>query len=145
MTRLRAAGQSRHRLGRPRIALLIVDDNRDMRELYAEYFVAKRFDVETAIDGREGAQGAVLSLPDIIVTDLSMPHLDGWAMIRRLKADARTAHIPIIACTGQVLDASAERALDAGCDAYLVKPCLPEDLLREIRRVLARHSGRRTA
>lgn len=114
-----------------------------MREIYETYFVVKGFSVETATDGREGFNSAVRRPPDIVVTDLSMPHLDGWEMMRRLKTDPRTAHIPLIACTGQVLGRSAERALDAGCDAYLVKPCLPEDVLREIRRVLATDASRR--
>jgi CheY-like chemotaxis protein len=68
--------------------------------------------------------------------DLMMPRLDGWEAIRRLKRDWRTRRIPIIACTGHVIGSSAERALDAGCDGYITKPCLPADLLAEIRRVL---------
>ena len=123
--------------------MLIVDDNRDMREIYQTYFRAKGFDVHTASDGLEGFDTAVHRVPGIVVADLSMPHVDGWELIRRLKNDARTMHIPIIACTGQALGGPAERAVDAGCDAYVVKPCLPEDLLRETRRVLAVHASRR--
>jgi two-component system, cell cycle response regulator DivK len=146
MTSPQAAGHSRHPNRRARTTLLIVEDNRDMRELYETYFVAKGFGVETASDGRQGFDSAIQRSPDLVVTDLSMPHVDGWEMIRRLKNDLRTAHIPIIACTGQILGGSAERALDAGCDAYVLKPCLPEALLRETRRVLANHpSQRRTA
>jgi two-component system, cell cycle response regulator DivK len=139
----KTAGHARRPNRRTRTTVLIVDDNRDMREIYETYLVAKGFSVETASDGREGFDSAIHSPPDIVVTDLSMPHLDGWEMIRRLKNDLRTAHIPIIACTGQILGASAERALDAGCDAYVMKPCLPESLLREVRRVLATHPSRR--
>ncbi len=86
---------------------------------------------------------AVASRPDVIVMDLSMPMLDGWAAIRAMKRHRGTARIPIIACTGHVEGGSGEAAIDAGCDAYLLKPCLPEHLLKEIRTQLARASQRR--
>jgi two-component system, cell cycle response regulator DivK len=126
-------------------SVLIVDDNQDLRELYAAYFEAAGFRVATATDGVTGFAEAVTGHPDVIVTDLSMPHVDGWEMTRRLKSDPRTRHVPIIACTGRVLGSSAERALEAGCDAYVIKPFLPDDLLREARRALARHTRRRSA
>ena len=69
--------------------------------------------------------------------DLSLPHMDGWEAIRRLKRDPVTTGIPIIACTAHVLGKSCERAVDAGCNAYLTKPCLPARLLAEVQRVLA--------
>ncbi len=123
--------------------ILIVEDNGDLRELYSTYFTSQGFRVQTASDGHIALAHAVERTPDLIVTDLSMPHLGGWEMTRRLKHDPRTAHIPVIACTGHILGNSAEGALDAGCDAYVVKPCLPEDLLREARRLLARSPTRR--
>jgi CheY-like chemotaxis protein len=123
--------------------ILIVEDNLDLRELYSMYFTSQGFRVETASDGHSALAHAMERRPDLIVTDLSMPHLGGWEMTRRLKNDPRTAHIPVIACTGHPLGASPERALDAGCDAYVLKPCLPQDLLREARRLLARSSSQR--
>ena len=126
--------------------VLVIDDNGDLRELYATYFLAAGFRVDTASDGIAGLAHARQVFPDVIVADLSMPHLDGWEMTRRLKNDPRTARIPIIAVTGRTLGGSAERALDAGCDAYCVKPCLPDVLLRETRRLLdARATHRRSA
>lgn len=123
--------------------ILIVEDNDDLRELYSIYFTSQGFRVQTASDGQIALVHAVECRPDLIVTDLSMPHLGGWEMTRRLKHDPRTAHIPVLACTGRTLGISAESALDAGCDAYVVKPCLPEDLLREARRLLDRSPARR--
>src|SRR5881396_3124854 len=105
--------------------VLFVDDNGDLRNLYATYFEAEGFRVDTAGDGVTGLAHARAALPDVIVADLSMPHLDGWEMTRRLKRDPLTAHIPVIACTGHAYGGAAERALDAGCDAYIVKPYLP--------------------
>jgi two-component system, cell cycle response regulator DivK len=82
--------------------------------------------------------------------DLSLPVMDGWEATRRLKADQRTAHIPIVALTGHALAGISEGAKRAGCDAFVTKPCLPEDLVKEIRRVLGqsvqppRKKGRRS-
>ena len=118
--------------------ILIVEDERDQREMYAGYFSAKRFTVLTAPDGLTAIQLVHALKPDVIVTDLAIPHIDGWALASRLRADPETAHIPIIACSAHVLGGAAERALVAGCTAYVTKPCLPQDLLREVRRVLAR-------
>src|SRR5204862_1595884 len=90
--------------GRRSPVILIVEDNRDQRDMYAAYFAAKRFTVLTATDGREALQIAHADAPDVIVTDLSMPHLDGWEATRRLKEDPLTAGIPVIACSARVLD-----------------------------------------
>jgi CheY-like chemotaxis protein len=122
----------------PAPLVLVCDDNVQDREMYATYFLARGFRVQTAGDGETGFQYAVESRPDVIVMDLSMPRLDGWEATRRLKADGRTRHIPVIACTGHAFGASVERALIVGCDAYVVKPCAPDDLLKEVRRLLAR-------
>jgi two-component system cell cycle response regulator DivK len=122
--------------------ILIVEDNEDTRLLYERYLSAQGFRVQTATDGVQAlAMSQVVERPDVIVMDLSMPHLDGLEATRRLKADPRTAAIPVIACTGRLLSVFVERALEAGCAAYLVKPCLPRELLAEVRRVLAGRRG----
>jgi two-component system cell cycle response regulator DivK len=119
-----------------RLLALVVDDDLDTREMYGTYLTTRGFRVLMAANGVEAIEIAERERPDVIVMDLMMPHLDGWEASRRLKADGRTRRIPIIACTGVGIGSSAERALDAGCDGYLTKPCLPEHLLAEIRRVL---------
>jgi two-component system cell cycle response regulator DivK len=68
--------------------------------------------------------------------DLSLPVMDGWEATRRLKAEPRTAHIPVVALTGHALAGISDGAKKAGCDAFVTKPCLPEDLVKEIRKVL---------
>jgi CheY-like chemotaxis protein len=68
--------------------------------------------------------------------DLSLPVMDGWEATRRLKADERTASIPVVALTGHALAGISEGAKKAGCDSFVTKPCLPEDLVKEIRRIL---------
>jgi CheY-like chemotaxis protein len=119
---------------RPRV--LLVDDYPDAREMYSEYLQFSGFDVIEAANGMEALQRAVETSPDIILMDLSLPVMDGWEATRRLKADERTAEIPVVALTGHALAGISEGAKQAGCDAFVTKPCLPEDLVREIRRVL---------
>jgi two-component system cell cycle response regulator DivK len=69
--------------------------------------------------------------------------MDGWEATRRLKADKRTASIPVVALTGHALAGISEGAKRAGCDAFVTKPCLPEDLVKEIRRVLESTSNKK--
>ena len=119
-----------------RSRVLVVDDYADAREMYSEYLQFSGFDVVEATNGREALQRAVEDQPDIILMDLSWPVMDGWEATRRLKADDRTAAIPVVALTGHALAGISEGAMKAGCDAFVTKPCLPEDLVREIRKVL---------
>jgi CheY-like chemotaxis protein len=119
---------------RPRV--LIVDDYPDAREMYAEYLDFSGFEVVEAENGMEALQRAIETEPDIILMDLSLPVMDGWEATRRLKADKRTASIPVVALTGHALAGISEGAKKAGCDAFVTKPCLPEDLVKEIRKVL---------
>ena len=74
--------------------------------------------------------------------DLALPRMDGWEATRRLKNDPRTRHIPIVALTGHALAGHAEGAREAGCDAFVTKPCLPDALVAEIKRLLDAHGGR---
>ena len=124
---------------RPRV--LLVDDYPDAREMYTEYLEFSGFDVVQAGNGMEAIQRAADATPDIILMDLSLPVMDGWEATRRLKADARTASIPVVALTGHALAGISEGAKRAGCDAFVTKPCLPEDLVKEIRRVLSEPSS----
>jgi CheY-like chemotaxis protein len=122
------------KLDRPRV--LLVDDYPDAREMYTEYLQYSGFDVVEAGNGIEALQRAVDETPDIILMDLSLPVMDGWEATRRLKADQRTASIPVVALTGHALAGISEGAKKAGCDAFVTKPCLPEDLVKEIRKIL---------
>jgi two-component system, cell cycle response regulator DivK len=126
------------RLSPPAPLVVVVEDDEDVRSVHAHYLAAHGFRVETAADGKTALRLITETRPDIVVMDLSLPALNGWEATRRLKHDLRTAHIPIIAYSGHAQGWSVEHALDAGCDAYVVKPCSPEDLLAEIQRVLAR-------
>jgi two-component system cell cycle response regulator DivK len=119
---------------RPRV--LVVEDYADAREMYSEYLQYSGYEVVEATNGMEALQRAVEDQPDIILMDLSLPVMDGWEATRRLKADVRTADIPVVALTGHALAGISDGALRAGCDAFVTKPCLPEDLVKEIKKVL---------
>jgi two-component system cell cycle response regulator DivK len=123
--------------------VLLVEDDRDGRLLYAEWLDQAGFRVEQAHNGLQALERAFDLLPAAVVTDLNIPGIDGYELTRRLKADERTARIPIIAVTGYAPFAQdPSRADRAGCDAVIPKPCLPDDLESTIRSLLddARHT-----
>jgi two-component system cell cycle response regulator DivK len=126
----------------PAPLVLVVDDYAATREMYFRYLTSKGMRVLVAGEGLTALRLAEREQPDVIVMDLSLPLLDGWEAIWRLKGNSRTAHIPIIACTGNVVGGSGERAIAAGCDAYVIKPCLPEQLFEQILGLLARNTRR---
>jgi len=117
--------------------VLVVDDFADNREMYSEYLSFSGYEVIEARNGKEAIEAAQERLPDIIIMDLSLPVMDGWEATRRLKADDRTRGIPVVALTGHALAGHSKGAKEAGCDSFLAKPCLPDQLVREIRRMLA--------
>jgi two-component system, cell cycle response regulator DivK len=130
------------RCGRPeavvrsRHLVLVVDDFEDNRSMYAVYLSYSGYDVVEAADGVEAVEVARRTMPDIVVMDLSLPLMDGWEATRRLKADERTRHIPVIALTGHALAGHSRDAHAAGCDAFLSKPCLPENLVEKVQELI---------
>ena len=127
---------------RERQLVLVVEDYQDAREMYAAYLQFSGFAVAEAGNGVEAIEKTHELLPDIVLMDLALPRMDGWEATRRLKNDERTRHIPIVALTGHALAGHAEGARDAGCDAFVTKPCLPDALVAEIRRLLEHHRGK---
>lgn len=123
--------------------ILVVDDYQDAREMYAEYLRFSGFRVAEARNGNEALEQAFALKPDLILMDLSLPGMDGWEATRRLKADEQTRHIPIVALTGHALAGASEGARRAGCDSFVTKPCLPDDLVVEVRRMLDLRQNRR--
>jgi CheY-like chemotaxis protein len=115
----------------------VVEDYQDAREMYAAYLQFSGYRVAEASNGLEAVEKARELLPAIILMDLALPKMDGWEATRLLKADERTRNIPIVALTGHALAGHAEGARQAGCDAFVTKPCLPDVLVAEIQRMLA--------
>jgi CheY-like chemotaxis protein len=116
--------------------VLVVDDSEDNREVYVHYLLLSGFRVEMAVDGVEAVEKAASLRPDIIIMDLAMPRLDGWEATRRIRAAPATSRIPVIALTGNADSESKRRTHEVGCSGYLTKPCLPDVLVSEIRRLL---------
>jgi two-component system, cell cycle response regulator DivK len=117
--------------------VLVVEDYQDAREMYAAYLQFSGYRVAEATNGEEAIEQALALRPDIILMDLALPKMDGWEATRRLKSDDRTRHIPVVALTGHALAGHADGAREAGCDAFVTKPCLPDELVAEIKRMLA--------
>jgi CheY-like chemotaxis protein len=118
--------------------ILLVEDEAELRQMYAEQFVLSGFDVIQAGNGADAISDTTTHSPDVVLMDLSLPVLDGWEATRRLKSDTRTSHIPVVALTAHDGSGELERATRAGCDWFVPKPCPPDALIAEIRRVLAR-------
>ena len=118
-------------------SVLLVEDDQEGRRLYAEWLTDAGFHVEQAHNGLQALDRAFSSQPDVVVTDLDIPGIDGFELTRRLKQDPRTCDIPVLAITGYAPFASDPgRVLRAGCDAVLSKPCSPDDLETAIRSLL---------
>jgi len=112
--------------------VLVVDDMSETRELFCLYFEMQGVRVRMAPDGIAALKAILAERPDVIVLDLAMPRMTGWEFIRLLRQDERMSGIPVVTLSGQ--DAR-ESAIQAGANAYLEKPCLPADVLAEVRRV----------
>jgi two-component system, cell cycle response regulator DivK len=128
--------------GNQRPSVLIVEDDRDGRLLYVEWLQQAGFRVEQAHNGLQALERAVEATPDVVVTDLNIPGIDGFELTRRLRQDPRTRDVPVLAVTGYAaFAADPGRAERAGCDAVLPKPCSAEALEAAIRRLIE-DSGR---
>ena len=112
--------------------ILLVEDNELNRDMLTRRLKRKGFAVICANNGQEGIDFAQSKNPDIILMDLSLPVVDGWAAAKRLKANIATKSIPIIALTAHAMKGDREKALEAGCDDYDTKPIDLERLLDKI-------------
>ena len=110
--------------------------------MYAAYLQFSGYRVAEATNGLEAIEKTIELMPDIILMDLALPKVDGWEATKRLKSDERTRHIPIVALTGHALAGFAEGAREAGCDSFVTKPCLPDALVAEVRRMLTATGSR---
>lgn len=125
--------------------ILIVDDLKDVRDLYGHFLRQRGFRVAWANDGHEAFDSALRLQPDLIIMDLSMPRMRGGEATRRLKAEEKTKHIPVVVLTAYASDDMAQTALAAGFDGFLTKPCWPDALLAEINRQLERKDAKDSA
>lgn len=119
------------------LLILLVEDNELNRDMLSRRLRRRGYEVDCALDGLSAIDMATDRQPALILMDLSLPVVDGWEATRRLKADPRTAHIPVVALTAHAMHGDRQRALDAGCDDYDTKPVNFERLLDKITALLA--------
>ncbi len=118
--------------------ILLVEDNELNRDMLSRRLLRKGFTVDVAVDGQEGVDAARALQPDVVLLDMSLPVKDGWMVAEELKGDPATRDIGIIALTAHAMDGDRERALDAGCDDYDIKPV---DLPRLLGKIAALTGG----
>ncbi len=114
-----------------RAKILLADDNADMRE-YVTRLLRARFEVKAVSDGREALEAALAEPPDLVLTDVMMPQLDGFGLLKALRADARTKHLPIIMLSARAGEEAQVVGFEAGADDYLVKPFSARELLARV-------------
>jgi two-component system cell cycle response regulator DivK len=117
--------------------ILIADDDLDNRAILAATLASAGYRVLQAPDGAAALSEARRLPPDLVLMDLSMPVLDGYAATREFKKDNFLSRIPVLALTAFALAGDEAKALAAGCDGYITKPCLPAEILRRVARELA--------
>ena len=123
--------------------VLLVEDHLDTRQMYAE-FLGLDFNVVTAADGENALTMMRLQPPDVIVTDLSLPGIDGFELIARVRSDATLRGIPVICLSGYGGHEHEQRALAAGCDRILQKPCMPDALAEVVAETIQEAANRRS-
>jgi CheY-like chemotaxis protein len=116
--------------------ILYVEDNEDNVYMLKSRLERRDFSVVVATDGEQAVEMAVAEEPALIIMDLSLPNVDGWEATRRLKANDKTMHIPVIALSAHAMVGDREMALDAGCDDYDTKPVEFQRLLDKMRVLL---------
>lgn len=118
------------------IRVLVIEDNEDNLALMRLLLERAQYEVLLATNGAEGLEIARQEQPDILLLDLAMPEMDGWEVAAAMKADIVTKDIPIIAVTAHALPKDRERAYEAGCDSFVIKPFSVTKLISEIENLL---------
>lgn len=116
--------------------ILLIEDNELNRDMLSRRLSRRGFEVLLAVDGRDGIVLAREASPDLILMDMSLPEVDGWEATRRIKSDAATRRLPVIALTAHAMPGDAEKAIAAGCDDYDTKPVDMPRLLAKMEALL---------
>jgi len=116
--------------------ILLIEDNEFNRDMLSRRLIRENYNVVCAEDGQEGLDLAEASNPDIILMDLSLPIIDGWTAVQKLKENKDTKHIPVIALTAHAMKGDKEKALAKGCDDYDTKPVDFKRLLSKINKLI---------
>ena len=117
----------------PAPRLLLVDDEPGLRTAVQAYLEDEGFEVTTAVDGEEGFAKAQQMLPDVVISDVMMPRLDGYGLLQKLRADERLGGTPVIFLTAKGMTADRTQGYLAGVDDYIPKPFDPDELVARVR------------
>ena len=128
----------------PRARLIVADDNSDMRE-YLRRLLSPHWDLQLASDGREALTAALAAPPDLVLSDVMMPELDGVSLLAALRADARTSTVPVILISARAGEEARLAGLETGADDYLVKPFAAREVVTRVRTHLEMARVRRAA
>jgi len=121
--------------------ILLVEDNPMNRDMLSRRLARKGYEVVIAIDGQQGIDMARSETPDLVLMDMSLPVVDGWEATRRLKSAPETRSIPVIALTAHAMAGDREKAVEAGCNDYDIKPIELPRLLGKIEALLGGKAG----
>ena len=121
--------------------VLLVEDNEMNRDMLTRRLIRRGFEVVFAVDGKQGCDLARSEKPDIILMDMSLPVMDGWDATRCIKADAATRSVPVIGLTAHAMSGDREKAIEAGCDDYDIKPIEFDRLIGKMERLLSAAKG----
>jgi len=121
--------------------ILLVEDNEMNRDMLSRRLARKGFDIDIAVDGRQGVEMGSRGGYDLILMDMSLPEIDGWEATRQVRATPAGAAVPIIALTAHAMAGDREKALAAGCNDYDTKPIELPRLLEKIEALLPRAAG----
>ena len=125
--------------------ILVADDEQDLRIIVKDFLESVGYQVVLATNGQEALELAAQEKPDLIILDMSMPIMNGWDVARRLRADPLLNSVIIVAFTAHALRGDKQKTIDAGCDSYISKPFIPDQLLEHIGELLAKRAPRRAA
>jgi two-component system cell cycle response regulator DivK len=116
--------------------ILVVEDHATNRRILRDLLTSAGYELTEAVTGEEGVTSAETYRPDLILMDIQLPGVDGYEATRRIKENSMLSHIPILAVTSYALSGDEEKALEAGCEAYVSKPFSPRLVLAKIRECL---------
>jgi CheY-like chemotaxis protein len=121
--------------------ILLVDDFEDALDIYGQYLTYRGYRVVVARNGQEAVKKAQVCRPDLVLLDLRMPIMTGTDALRMMRADQNLAGVPIVALTAHAFDTERAKALEAGFDDFIAKPCLPDELVNAVQRLLPRYAA----
>jgi len=116
--------------------ILVVEDSVPQRQMITDLLQDIGFDVNIAADGLEALEKIQVAPPDVIVLDIVMPKMNGYELCRRLKADPRTQHLPVVMCSSKGEEFDRYWGIKQGADAYIAKPFQPAELIGTVKQLL---------